>query len=221
MAPKPARPSHLERTMRSSLIQLFATIVLFGAASCTARGEEPVWWSFRKLERPPVPATKDTAWPKNAVDAFVLAKLEQEGLPHAGPADRRILIRRAYFDLIGLPPDPDRVEQFVNASSPNAYAKLIDRLLASPQYGVRWGRHWLDVARYADTSDGPDRFPFSYTYRDWVINAFNQDMPFDQFAKRQIAADQLEPLDKSDLAALGFITLGRSIPTGEHDMIDD
>ena len=186
--------------MRSSLTQLFATIVLFGAASCTARGEEPIWWSFRKLERPPVPATKDTAWPKNPVDAFVLAKLEQEGLPHAGPADRRILIRRAYFDLIGLPPDPDRVEQFVNDSSPNAYAKLIDELLASKQYGVRWGRHWLDVARYADSGgyETDIYFKNAWRYRDYVVKSFNEDKPYDQFVQEQLAGDEIWP-DNLDL----------------------
>ncbi len=150
-----------------------------------------------------------------------MAKLAQAKLKPSPPTDRRTLIRRATYDLIGLPPTQAEIADFSNDPTPNAFEKVVDRLLASPQYGVRWGRHWMDVARYADTSDGPDRFAFSYTYRDWVIRAFNEDMPFDQFARKQIAADLLTPTDQKDLAALGFITLGRSVPKGEHDMIDD
>jgi hypothetical protein len=120
-----------------------------------------------------------------------------------------------------LPPTQKEIDGFTGDNLPNAFEKVVDRLLSSSQYGVRWGRHWMDVARYADTFDGPDRFAFSYTYRDWVVRAFNEDMPFDQFAMKQIAADQLTPLVRRDLAALGFITLGHSVPKAEHDMIDD
>ncbi|MDQ1473389.1 MAG: hypothetical protein QOJ99_4869 [Bryobacterales bacterium] len=179
------------------------------------------WWAFRKPVRPAVPSIVDSSWSKTPVDNFIFAKLAEAKLKPAPAADRRTLIRRATYDLIGLPPTEAEITAFDNDQSSNAYEKVVDRLLASPQYGVRWGRHWMDVSRYADTADGANRFAFSYTYRDWVIKALNQDMPYDEFVKRQIAADKLNPADKGDLAALGYITLGRSVPKGEHDMIDD
>ena len=179
------------------------------------------WWSLKRPVRPEVPEAADKKWAQTPVDNFILAKLAEVKLKPSAAADKRTLIRRASYDLIGLPPTQAEIDEFANDTSPNAFEKVVDRLLRSPQYGVRWGRHWMDVSRYADTADGPDRFAFSYTYRDWVIRAFNEDMPFDQFAKKQIAADQLQPIDTRDLAALGFITLGRSVPKGEHDMIDD
>src|SRR5438094_4968353 len=133
-------------------VDLLATMTaLLGVMSPDVRASEPVWWSFRKAEHPAVPAMKDSGWIQNPIDAFILAKLEEKELPHAPPADRRALIRRVYFDLIGLPPPPEKVEQFVKDPSPKAYANLIEELLASRQYGERWARHWLDVARYADT----------------------------------------------------------------------
>ncbi len=178
------------------------------------------WWAFKKPVRPDVPLVSDNSWIKTPIDNFILAKLTDSKLTPAAPADRRTLLRRVSYDLIGLPPTQKEIDNFVNDRSPHAYEKVVDRLLASPQYGVRWARHWMDVSRYADTSDGQDRFAFSYTYRDWVIRAFNEDLPFDQFARKQIAADQVST-DKRDLAALGYITLGRNIPKGEHDMIDD
>jgi hypothetical protein len=179
------------------------------------------WWAFRKPTRPAVPGVAGKSWTKTPIDNFILAKLTESKLTPAAFADKRTLIRRATYDLIGLPPTQKEIDDFTRDNTPNAFEKVVDRLSSSSQYGVRWGRHWLDVARYADTSDGPDRFAFSYTYRDWVVRAFNEDMPFDQFAKKQIAADQVTPFVRSDLAALGFITLGRSVPKGEHDMIDD
>ena len=179
------------------------------------------WWAFKQPVRPPVPALADSSWLKTPVDNFILEKLTAAKLTPSAPADKRTLIRRATYDLIGLPPTQKEIDDFTQDPSPRAYEKVIDRLLASPQYGVRWARHWMDVARYADTADGGNRFAFSYTYRDWLVRAFNADMPFDEFAKKQIAADQLPAAGKADLAALGFITLGRSVPKGEHDMIDD
>ena len=179
------------------------------------------WWAFRKPVRAAVPSVAGQSWAKTEIDNFIWSKLAESKLTPAPPADRRTLIRRATYDLIGLPPTQKETDDFTRDTAPNAFEKVVDRLLASPQYGVRWGRHWMDVARYADTSDGPDRFAFSYTYRDWVVHALNEDMPFDQFARKQIAADQLTPLVERDLAALGLLTLGRSIPKGEQDMIDD
>lgn len=180
-------------------------------------------WAFQPIVTPEVPTFDQS---KNPIDQFVSAKLESKGLAHSPPADRRTLIRRSSFDLLGLPPTYDDVQSFINDDSENAYEKLVDRLLDSPHYGERWARHWLDVARYSDTSgytlDNVDnRFPFAFTYRDYVIDALNSDLPYDQFIREQLAADYLEvPADKKTLAALGFITVGRKY-LGRPDTIDD
>ena len=138
-------------------------------------------WAFRPVKHHSPPAVHDRAWVQSPVDAFVLAKLEKEGLTPSPPADRRTLIRRATIDLLGIPPTADEIEAFEADARPDAFARLVDRLLASPMYGERWGRHWLDVARYADTKGyvftEERRYPFAYTYRDYVIRAFNQDHP--------------------------------------------
>jgi hypothetical protein len=183
-------------------------------------------WAFQPVKNPPPPRVRDRAWPVTGVDHFILAGLERKGLSPSAPADRRTLIRRATFDLLGLPPTPEEVAAFEADKSPDAYAKLIDRLLASPHYGERWGRHWLDVARYADTKgyvffdDAND--PWAWTYRDYVIRAFNEDGPYDRFLLEQLAADRL-PLggDNRPLAALGFLTLGARLMNNTHDIIDD
>src|SRR6185503_8602178 len=150
--------------------------------------------------------------------------LEQAGLSPAPPADKRTLLRRATYDLTGLPPTPAEIDAFVRDEAPDAFARVVDRVLASPRYGERWGRHWLDVARYADTT-GPrlGRIPFSYTYRDWVIRASNEDLPYDEFLLKQLAADKLPGLSApADLAALGFLTVGRKSNRDTiHDIIDD
>jgi hypothetical protein len=142
---------------------------------------------------------KNKAWVKNPIDAFILAKLEAAGLKPALPADRRTLIRRAYFDLIGLPPPTERVEKFVNDSSPDAWEKLIDELLASPQYGERWARHWLDVARYADSGGYETDIYYrnAWRYRDYVVKSFNDDKPYNRFVQEQIAGDEINPIDLS------------------------
>ena len=147
----------------------------------------------RKPVRPAIPAVKDASWIRNPIDAFILAKLEAKGLRPAPAADRRTLARRAYFDLHGLPPTPEEVDQFVNDTSTDAYEKLIDRLLASPRYGERWGRYWLDLVRYADTSgfETDHFFTTAWRYRDWVIKSFNTDKPYDTFVQEQIAADEM------------------------------
>jgi hypothetical protein len=148
----------------------------------------PAWWSFQKPVRPPVPSSA-----KNPIDAFVLARLAEKGLRQASRADRRTLARRAYIDLHGLPPTPDDVQAFVDDKSPDAYKKLIDKLLDSPRYGERWGRYWLDLVRYADTSgfETDHFFTTAWRYRDWVIESFNNDKPYDTFIQEQIAADEL------------------------------
>jgi len=183
-------------------------------------------WAFKPLSSPSLPSVKNRSWPKTDVDRFILSRLETNGLAPAKQADKRTLIRRAAQDLTGLPPTPQEVISFLEDSSPKAYEKLIDRLLASPRYGEKWGRHWLDVARYADTKgyvfEEERRYPYAYTYRDYVIRAFNEDLPYNQFIIEQLAADLL-PLgdDKRPLAGLGFLTLGRRFLNNEPDIIDD
>ncbi len=186
-------------------------------------------WAFQAPHPISPPVVKNTHWPKTDVDRFILAKLEASGLAPAQTADPRTLIRRMSFDLIGLPPTSEDVDEFVAATTKNrqaAVARLIDRLLASPQYGERWGRHWLDVARYSDTKGyvyarEERRFVHAPAYRDWVIRAFNEDLPYDRFLLLQIAADQLVPVDSPDLVAMGFVTGGRRFIGVTHDIIDD
>lgn len=179
--------------------------------------EQRSFWSFQPLRKPAVPI-RTTEWAKTPIDRFILAALERQHLKPVSRADKRTLLRRASYDLIGLPPTPEQVEAFISDSSPDAFAKVVDRLLASPQYGERWGRHWLDVARYAD-GGGRDKRPVfigygmardgylnTFRYRDWVIDALNRDLPYDQFVKTQIAADLIG--DEANLPALGFFGLG-------------
>jgi hypothetical protein len=185
-------------------------------------------WAYQPIVRHDPPAVKDRAWSVSPVDPFILARLEAKGLTPWRPADRRTLLRRAYYDLIGLPPTTQDIEAFERDRSAKAFADVVDRLLASPRYGERWGRHWLDVARYADTKDGvlmygDDRIrPYAYTYRDYVIRAFNEDMPFDRFILDQLAADVAAPKNQPwRLGAMGFLTLGRMFDNNIHDQIDD
>jgi hypothetical protein len=169
------------------------------------------FWSLQPLHRPAVPAIANRkSQIPNPIDCFILAKLAEKGLTPNPPADRRTLIRRAYFDLIGLPPTPEEVSAFVNDPAPDAYAKLIDRLLDSPHYGERWGRHWLDVARYGESSgyEHDNDRPHSYQYRDFVIQALNQDVPFDRFVRWQVAGDELEPHNPLAVKATGFLAVG-------------
>jgi hypothetical protein len=185
-------------------------------------------WSYQPIRELALPTVQNRHGVRSPIDAFVVARLEANGLALSPPTDRRTLIRRAYYDLIGLPPTFDEIESFRKDQASDAFAQLVDRLLASPRYGERWGRHWLDVARYAETKDlvllfGKDRLqPYAYTYRDYVIRAFNLDTPFDQFVHEQLAADQMEPkAEPWRLAALGFLTLGRLYDNNPHDQIDD
>ena len=167
-------------------------------------------WAFQPPERKSPPETNQSQWVKNPIDAFILAGLEAKGLTPAPPADRVALIRRVYFDLTGLPPAPEEVDQFVNDSSPDAYEKLVDRLLASPRYGERWARHWLDLVRYADTNsferDGDK--PNAWRFRDYVIRSFNEDKPYSQFIKEQLAGDELDQVTNDTIIATGYYRLG-------------
>lgn len=183
-------------------------------------------WAFQPITQPTPPQVADPAWAANPVDAFVLDKLNANGLGPSPKADKFTLVRRVTFDLIGLPPTQEEIEAFDSDNSPGAYEKLVDRLLASPRYGERWGRYWLDVARYADTRgyvfQNERAIPFSYTYRDYVIRAFNEDLAFDTFIKQQLAADQLDlGDDKRPLAAMGFLTLNRHFLGNVNDITDD
>lgn len=187
-------------------------------------------WAFKPIANPAVPTPAD---PKkfiaNPIDAFILAKLTEKKLTPTAKADKATLLRRVTYDLTGLPPTPEEMDVFLADKSPGAYEKTIDRLLASTAYGERWARHWLDIARYADTNG--DRlngrrqplFPFAWTYRDYVINAFNADLPYDQFIVEQIAADRLpeSEKEKTKLAALGFLTVGKRFMGNENDVLDD
>ncbi len=183
-------------------------------------------WAFQPVREPAPPVVKQKKLVQTPVDGFLLARLEEKGLKYSPRADKRTLIRRATYDLTGLPPTAEAVATFEADRSPDAFAKRVDQLLASPRYGERWGRYWLDVARYADTKgyvfEEERRYPYSYTYRDWVIRTLNEDLPYDQFLIQQIAADLL-PLgeDKRSLAALGFLTLGRRFLNSQPDIIDD
>jgi hypothetical protein len=167
------------------------------------------WWSFQPVREYEAPSVAAKEWPVKKIDAFILAKLEEKGLKPSPPADRRTLVQRAYLDLVGFKPTYEEVERFVADTSPGAFEKLVESLLASPHYGERWGRHWLDVARYAEdnptaeTTNPP--YPFAWRYRDWVIEALNKDVPYDRFVKMQLAADLMPGTSRQDLRALGYL----------------
>lgn len=166
------------------------------------------FWSFVDVSRKPLPPIHQTDWPRRRIDQFVLAKMEQQKLQPSPRADRATLIRRLSFDLTGLPPTPDEVQAFLADSSPDAMEDLVDRLLASPRFGERWARVWLDLARYTDrTASWLDKIGDAHLYRDWVVRAMNEDVPYDQFIHRQLATDFLPETDASDIPALGFLGL--------------
>jgi cytochrome c553 len=195
--------------------------------------EERNYWAFRPVRPVAPPKVAEAKWNVNPIDAFVLASMKAKGLKPSPPADRRMLVRRAYLDLTGLPPDPQEVEAFLKDTSPDAWPKLVDKLLASPQYGERWARHWLDLVRYAD-SDG---FEFdrdrseAWRYRDWVVKAFNDDKPYDRFVQEQLSGDEYvtkeTPADSARelMIATGYLRLGPSGggggERGKQDSLDD
>ena len=183
-------------------------------------------WAYRPIELPEVPAHEDSSWPRGAIDHFVLDLLVASGLKPSPEADRRALIRRVTFDLLGLPPTEEEIEAFLSDPRENAYELLIEGLLVRKEYGQRWGRHWLDVARYSDTRGHTNvpgteiRYPFAWTYRDYVIEAFNDDLPFDQFVSEQLAADLMGE-SESSVAALGFLTVGRRFLNRRHRILGE
>ena len=168
------------------------------------------WWAYQPLERPEAPAVRDGSWVRSPIDAFVLAGLEERGMRPAPEADRHTILRRVTYDLTGLPPTQAEIDAFLADDSPDAYERVVDRLLASPQHGVKWAQHWLDVVRYAET-DGYERDskkPFVWRYRDWVIDALNADMPYRDFVTKQLAGDELPDATVADHVATGFYRLG-------------
>ncbi len=215
------------------------TVVAKGSSAAYA-GVGKQHWAFQPVKKPGLPTVQNAAWIKNPIDNFVLAKLEAAGMTPNAPAEKTTLIRRIYFDLIGMPPTVRDVQAFLNDNSPDAFAKVVDRLLSSPQYGEHWARYWLDVARYSDTKgDAPRqndlRYPHAWTYRDWVIDAFNADLPYDKFIIAQLAGDRMQamidkhakdkkqpaPENRTMLAAQGFLTLGNQFNGRKDDIIGD
>ncbi len=181
-----------------------------------------VWeshWAFSPPTRPTLPSVEDAAWLQNEVDRFILARLEQADLKPVAPANRRTLIRRVYLDVLGVPPTPSEVSAFLDDDRPDAWQQCVDRLLASPLHGQRWGRHWLDVARYGDSNGGDENhaYPLAWRYRDYVIRALNDDLPFDQFVQEQVAGDLMNGAAPDDdrqgerVTATGFLALGTKI----------
>src|SRR2546426_3727645 len=168
-------------------------------------------WAFKSPVRPSEPKLKNNKWVRTPIDAFIAAQHEGRGLVPAPEASRRVLIRRLFLDLTGLPPSPEEIESFLADASSNAYERLVDKLLASPQYGVRWGRHWLDLARWAETEgyEANELRTSAWRYRDYVVNAFNEDKPYDQFLREQIAGDEIVPYSDRNLIATGFLGSGR------------
>src|SRR5262245_48146517 len=184
-----------------------------GTGTVKVRGkitdEDRQWWAFQPVKAQPVPAVSDVGWSIHAMDRFIFARLQAEGLTPAPPADRGVLVRRVYFDLIGLPPTPAELDAVLNDTSTDWYEKLVDKLLASPRYGERWARHWLDLVRYAE-SDGYRIDEYrneAWRYREYVINSFNNDKPYNRFVHEQLAGDEIDPDNPEAQAATGFLRL--------------
>ena len=193
-------------------VELISRWIAEGAKDDTlaaSKTEIHKWWSLRPLERPSLPE-EDSNWIRTPIDSFILARLNEKGLAPSPEADRRTLIRRLSFNLHGLPPTPDEIDAFVNDPSPDAYEKLVERLLGSPRYGERWGRHWLDVVHYGEShgydKDKPRRN--AWPYRDYVIRSLNEDKPYSRFVAEQLAGDVLFPDDPQGVVATGFIAAG-------------
>ena len=184
---------------------LFLGVVAYSAEPSFTTAQRD-WWAFKPVVKAAVPEVKNRQWVKTPIDAFVLAALEAKGLAPNPAADRVTLLHRASIDITGLPPTAEELTQFLNDTSPTAWARVVDRLLASPHYGERWGRHWLDVARYADSNGfkADETRPHIWRFRDYVIQAFNSDKPYDRFVREQIAGDELYPGDPEALVAMGF-----------------
>jgi len=184
-------------------------------------------WAFQPVVKPKIPFVKNENWCYNTIDRFVLSKLESNDIVPSVSANKETLLRRVYFDVLGIPPTPRQIAEFIADNNSNAFEKIVDKLLADPGYGERWGRHWLDTARYSDTTGALGnirlddyRYAYAWSYRDWVINSINKDMPYDEFLKNQIAADKLPNNEKANLAALGFLTVGQRFNNNDEILND-
>lgn len=204
------------------------SITLPPSVASSARPSGPERWVYHAVKRPAVPPTRNREWVRNPIDAFILAGLESHDLEPVSPADRMVLIRRVTYDLTGLPPTPEEVDAFVSDCATDAYARLVDRLLASPRYGEAWGRHWLDLVRYAETNgyERDSAKPFAWRYRDYVIHSFNTDKPYDRFVREQLAGDEVNPNSAEGWIATGFYRLGiwddepADRPLARYDVLD-
>ncbi|HEV3202782.1 MAG TPA: DUF1549 domain-containing protein, partial [Gemmataceae bacterium] len=245
-AKDPAMPHNSPKLADETIRHIAAWIdngAPYDEALVAGKNKEPAWtrkvvsedarqfWSFQPLQPSNPPAVKNNAWCRTPIDSFILAKMAAAGIQPNRAADKRQLLRRIYFDLVGFPPPPEEVDAFLKDTSPNAYEKWIDRLLASPQYGERWGRHWLDLARFAESHGFEHDYdrPAAYHYRDFVIKALNEDLPYDTFVKWQLAGDEFEPENNLALLATGFLAAGvhstqitiKEVARHRYDEMDD
>ncbi len=206
------KPAHSSRTLQIIIPVLVIVLSLVAIARSSAADKDPFtpeerkYWALQKVVRPNSPVVRGAAWIRNPIDRFVLADLEAKGVRPSPPADKITLIRRAYFDLVGLPPTPEEVDAFLSDRSPDAFTSVVDRLLVSPHYGERWARHWLDLARYAESEGfkSDETRPNAWRYRDYVIRAFNSDKPYNRFIREQIAGDEIWPGDPDARVATAF-----------------
>ncbi|HEY7426375.1 MAG TPA: DUF1549 and DUF1553 domain-containing protein [Gemmataceae bacterium] len=223
------------RHLRIGLLSFLLVGCFWQTMGGTARADRSIaergkdHWAFQPVRQPPLPTVRDRDWVRSPIDAFVLARLEAAGLRPAPPADKRILLRRVFLDLLGLPPTPAEQRAFLADDSPEAFTKVVDRLLARPEYGERWGRHWLDVVRYAE-SNGYERDgakPSAWRYRDYVLDAFNNDKPYDRFVQEQVAGDELPDWNAETQIATTFLRLGTwddepaNPDVDRYDQLDD
>jgi len=194
------------RSLSALLGICVSALAIYAAEAITFTAAQRSWWAFQPVAKPAAPAVRNKKWVKTAVDAFILAKLEAKDIQPNPPADKLTLLHRATIDMTGLAPTPDEIQQFLADNSPTAWEKVVDRLLASPAYGERWGRHWLDIVRYADSNGykADETRPNMWRYRDYVIQSFNSDKPYNRFVKEQIAGDELYPGDPDALVAMGY-----------------
>ncbi len=203
-----------------SCFTLLPFLLAAQSASAADVPAPPAWWSFQPIVRPATPTVTTALAQHTPIDDFIAAKLKEKGLTPAPPADRRTLVRRVSYDLAGLPPSPQEVDDFIADPAPDAYEKLVDRLLASPRYGERWGRHWLDTVHYGDTHgyDKDKIRPNAWPYRDYVIRSFNDDKPYTRFVKEQTAGDWFYPGTADGIVALGFIAAGPFDLVGQTEL---
>ena len=230
-----AMPPEKEKALLPDQVADFATWIRAGAVwpANTAKFKSTKHWAFEPLQSVAPPSIFDSAWVTSDVDAFIRARQEALGLNPAPAADKRALLRRITFDLTGLPPTPEELREYLDDNAPDAYSKVVDRLLASPRYGERWGRHWLDVVRYADARDLiqlpiESDFREAWRYRDWVVKAFNRDLPYNEFITQQLAGDLLQPsdphkIDADALVATGMLAIADFVPgdVDKQQMIAD